>query len=146
MVMDDVAIRRHRMHRAQERMNSRFQVLRADRRQPPYSHPVMPACGNGRSEIASAIHRDFVSQSGQFMPGLLVIGLDTAVLRANSAPSNESDPYAATLARVFRRSRERYKLLRRDEPVLDVEQLIHVSFGIVIPLRALARRGAHLLN
>jgi len=87
--MDNIAVRRHGMRRAQQRVNESLQMLGADRRQPPYPHAVVRL--HGRSEITAAINRNFVSQAHKFVASLLVIGFDAAIFRDHAAPADKRD-------------------------------------------------------
>src|SRR5208337_5261009 len=112
--------------------------------QPPHAHAVVRVYG--RSEIAAAIHRDFVSQASQFVASLLVIGFNAAVLGDHAATSDERDTDAAAWARRLRCVGEGQKLFGGGEPVVESEHLLHVSIGVMVCFHATAGRGAHLLD
>src|ERR1700721_2284834 len=89
LVMDDIKVRCHGMHRAEESVDKGFKVLRADSRQSAHYHAFVRT--NRGSEIIPAINRDLMSQSRQFLPGLLIISFDSAVFRNSPPPPNERD-------------------------------------------------------
>ena len=88
------------MRRAQQRVDESLQMFRPDGWQPLHPHAVVHL--HRRSEISAAIYGDFVSQARQFVTGVFVVRLDTAVLREHSAATNQRD--ADTAARATRRN------------------------------------------
>src|ERR1035441_2596007 len=76
----------------------------ADGRQPSHTHAVVRA--EGRSEIASAIDGDFMSQAGELATRLLIVGLDAAVFRDEAAPSDEGNAHVAAWLQRFRWGRK----------------------------------------
>jgi len=75
---------------AQQRVNQGFQMLRSDRRQPHYPHPVV--FRQRRREVIAAIHRNVMSHLRQPFPHFFVISLNPAIFRDHAAPADKCYP------------------------------------------------------
>ena len=85
------------MKAAQNGVNCRLKMLRANGRQPNQPHSVVVFAR--RREITPAVDGDVVARARKPAADLLVISLDSAVFPDHSASADEGDSQLAFLAR-----------------------------------------------